>query len=102
MRAFVLLAVFAAVAADAVPKVSVGLYVESLCPYCRRFITDTFAKTLDAAGVKDVIDVAFVPWGNAKLVDGNVTCQHGADECVGNIIQVPPSAQPLTPPSRPA
>jgi len=68
-------------------RVPVNVYFESLCPYCQDFITTTFADAWDK--VPEIMDVTFVPWGNARaqqLSDGSwdITCQHGEDECKYN------------------
>lgn len=56
-------------------KVSLGLYYESLCPYCANFIVNYLAQLFETDLIS-VVDLKLVPWGNAKL-RGNDTfdCQ---------------------------
>ncbi|XP_023764295.1 gamma-interferon-responsive lysosomal thiol protein [Lactuca sativa] len=68
-------------------KVQVTVYYESLCPYCENFIVnyliDVFTEGIDA-----IADVKLFPYGNAKVnANGNITCQHGEQECVFNTIE---------------
>ncbi|KAI3788009.1 hypothetical protein L2E82_00595 [Cichorium intybus] len=70
-----------------VEKVQVTVYYESLCPYCENFIVnyliDVFTEGIDA-----IADVKLFPYGNAKVnSNGNITCQHGEQECVFNTIE---------------
>ncbi|ESQ36200.1 hypothetical protein EUTSA_v10008497mg [Eutrema salsugineum] len=64
------------------PKVSLGLYYESLCPYCSSFIVNHLAKLFEDDLIS-IVDLHLSPWGNTKLRPDNVTvvCQHGAFEC---------------------
>lgn len=75
--------------AKALP-VGIALYYESLCPGCREFIAEQLYPTWQKVG-NDVLNVTLVPYGNAKenLVDNKwvFTCQHGAQECLGNILE---------------
>ncbi|XP_011417890.4 gamma-interferon-inducible lysosomal thiol reductase [Magallana gigas] len=71
-------------------KVRFALYYESMCPGCRDFFRTQLTKTFTA--LKDIMDLTLVPYGNAwekKESSGrwNFTCQHGEDECVGNLIE---------------
>lgn len=79
-----------AVATPAVsPKVEIVLYYESYCGGCRNFIRDQFYPTFLKVG--QIMDVMLVPYGNAQeSPDGSewrFTCQHGPQECVGNLIE---------------
>jgi len=58
------------------PKVSVGLYYESLCPYCSSFIVNHLAKLFEDDLIS-IVDLHLSPWGNTKLRSDNVTavCQ---------------------------
>ena len=44
------------------------------------------AKTWSANGLQAIMNLTVVPFGNAKIdpASGNTTCQHGAEECLGN------------------
>lgn len=79
--------------------VEVGTYFESLCPDSRAFILTqlfpTFNKLQDAN--PPIMTVNLVPFGNANISfvpktkrhpTVNFTCQHGDQECEGNLIQV--------------
>ncbi|XP_067134316.1 gamma-interferon-inducible lysosomal thiol reductase-like [Centruroides vittatus] len=70
--------------------VLVSVYYETLCPDSKRFILDQLWPTYQA--VSDIIDVDLIPYGKAyetELNNGTYLfhCQHGPDECYGNIIQ---------------
>lgn len=58
------------------PKVSVGLYYESLCPYCSSFIGNNLVKLFEDDLIS-IVDLHLSPWGNTKLRPDNVTvvCQ---------------------------
>jgi interferon gamma-inducible protein 30 len=47
-------------------KVKVTLYYESLCPACQDFIIQQIYPTLAASGVRDIVDLRLVPYGNAR------------------------------------
>lgn len=60
-------------------KVSLGLYYESLCPYCSSFIVNHLTKLFEEDLIS-IVDLHLSPWGNTKLrssSDNNVTavCQ---------------------------
>ncbi|XP_029987267.1 gamma-interferon-inducible lysosomal thiol reductase [Sphaeramia orbicularis] len=72
----------------AAPPVSVSLYYESLCPACRSFLTQQLFPTWTM--LQDIMTVTLVPYGNAKEIpsaNSPFTCQHGALECTGNMIE---------------
>lgn len=72
-------------------KVQLTLYFESLCPDCKNFFRSQLTKTYTA--LSDIINLTLVPYGNAReekdAASGKwkYTCQHGEDECVGNLIE---------------
>jgi len=89
-------------------KLSIDLYYESLCPFCRQLFTKGLKPLLEDKDLSQQIDLHLYPFGNAQLMpteqvsDGwkfwhpddmgqgyeyVVKCQHGADECFGNKIQ---------------
>jgi len=71
--------------------VGLELYMESLCPYCKEFINDQLTPTWGK--IAEIINLTVVPYGNAKEEYDSTnkkwvfTCQHGPDECVGNLIE---------------
>ena len=74
-----------------VPKIQV--YIESLCPDCVNFITHSFKDFYEKVSKPNLADIEFVPFGNAKEVFNEATqkwefeCQHGENECYGNLIE---------------
>ncbi|BFZ21136.1 hypothetical protein BsWGS_24174 [Bradybaena similaris] len=64
------------------------LYYESLCPDCKNFITTMLYPTY--VKLASITNLTLVPYGNAdeRQVDNRwvFQCQHGPEECVGNII----------------
>jgi interferon gamma-inducible protein 30 len=74
------------------PKVEVVVYYEAFCPYCQRFITKALWQAWNSFGLKDIMSVELVPWGNANSVflmdeSYNFTCDHGPEECRANMWQ---------------
>jgi hypothetical protein len=53
---------------------------ESLCPDCAAFTTDVLDPVYRSK-LKDIVDLDYVGWGNAKNSSGKVECQHGPREC---------------------
>jgi interferon gamma-inducible protein 30 len=73
-------------------RLKVSAYIESQCPDCINFIKLSVIKTLAISDIDQILDLEFVPYGNAKqqlLPDGSYgfTCQHGAIECHGNLLE---------------
>ncbi|XP_075731467.1 gamma-interferon-inducible lysosomal thiol reductase isoform X3 [Rhipicephalus microplus] len=91
-----------------IPKTArIQLYYESLCPYSVAFITEQLWPTYVRVGY--LMDVQLVPFGNAfkeqqqekpnssraerfavgrrQEPDYKYSCQHGPDECFGNVVQ---------------
>jgi len=77
---------------DANDKVNFSLYYETLCPYCRQFIVAQLSKAYET--ILDIINITIVPYGNAhETYDSSsqlykFTCQHGPQECLGNLVHV--------------
>lgn len=73
-------------------KVNFTLYYETLCPDCRQFIKTQVWRAFQSIG--DIMNMSFVPYGNAREIYRPETklyqfyCQHGSDECYGNLIHV--------------
>ena len=72
-------------------KKKIEVHLESLCPDCQVFIAKSFIPFAKASQHELLADVIFYPYGNAKQTfDGKnwkFTCQHGANECFGNLIE---------------
>ncbi|XP_017855868.1 PREDICTED: gamma-interferon-inducible lysosomal thiol reductase [Drosophila arizonae] len=67
--------------ADA-PKLPITLYYEALCPYCMHFVTTQLNPSMVRKDRLHYTNLTLVPFGNAHLNEkGEVTCQHGEDEC---------------------
>merc|ERR1712168_502691 len=72
------------------PKVKLSLYFESLCPYCKMFITRQLGPNF--ANFEKYLDVELNSFGNARMSKGadgewKFSCQHGSAECRGSIIE---------------
>ncbi|KAK1562862.1 hypothetical protein Q3G72_018215 [Acer saccharum] len=67
------------------PKVDLVLYYETLCPACADFITTDLVKIFQT-DLNTIVNFRLVPWGNAKVINGTIVCQHGEDECYLNVI----------------
>ena len=69
--------------------VNVTLYYESLCGGCQYFIQHQYYPAFQ--NISSIMNVGLVPYGNAeeKKKDGKwvFTCQHGKEECIGNLIE---------------
>ena len=87
-------------------KPNLGVYYESLCPYSRQFIREEIWPAYQV--LAEYFDVEFVAYGNARVSRGrnqeknklvsvqttgsmesgfSIECQHGEQECVGNVVQ---------------
>uniref|UniRef100_A0A6V7QRA9 Gamma-interferon-inducible lysosomal thiol reductase n=1 Tax=Ananas comosus var. bracteatus TaxID=296719 RepID=A0A6V7QRA9_ANACO len=73
--------------ASATKRVSLSLYYETLCPYCSNFIVNHLSRIF-SNGLVSIVDLDLVPYGNARVSsDGSFICQHGANECLLNVIE---------------
>jgi len=78
--------IFAAVTSVNAQKLHVAVYYESLCGDSIRFITNQLNPAYES--LKDYIEIFFVPFGKSWRIGGErFACQHGQDECDGNMIQ---------------
>ena len=74
-----------------IPKIQV--YIESLCPDCVNFITKSFKDFYEKVKKPNLVDIEFIPYGNAHEVYNSTTkkydftCQHGELECYGNLVE---------------
>lgn len=81
MIALAALLVAMAAPAAALTKVRVDVYAEGLCPYCIEF-TQTKLAELFKTGLSKIAEIDFIASGNARAGDdGEITCQHGPNEC---------------------
>ncbi|GMJ03257.1 hypothetical protein HRI_003994900 [Hibiscus trionum] len=71
--------------AKQVGNVNLSLYYETLCPGCASFITNDLVKVFQT-DLYTIVNLRFVPWGNADIVGDSIRCQHGEDECYLNAI----------------
>ena len=73
-----------------IPKITI--YMESLCPYCIQFITTSIKDFYEKVAKPNLAYIEIIPYGNAKEVYDSTlgkytfTCQHGDNECYGNLI----------------
>ena len=73
-----------------IPKITI--YMESLCPYCIQFITTSIKDFYEKVSKPNLAYIEIIPYGNAKeeydstLGKYTFTCQHGDNECYGNLI----------------
>ncbi|GAB0100420.1 GILT [Sergentomyia squamirostris] len=72
-------------------RVHVTVYYESLCRDSINFITNQLYPNVQDPGLRDYIDVLFVPFGKSSSSNNGETvefeCQHGVPECEGNRLQ---------------
>uniref|UniRef100_A0A3Q3DQD6 Gamma-interferon-inducible lysosomal thiol reductase n=1 Tax=Hippocampus comes TaxID=109280 RepID=A0A3Q3DQD6_HIPCM len=69
--------------------VHLDVYYESLCPDCILYLTQVLYPTWVL--LQDILCVRLVPFGNAQEIPSEgkyiFKCQHGEQECLGNMIQ---------------
>jgi interferon gamma-inducible protein 30 len=82
---FVSLLIFALFyACAAIEQVLVELYYETQCGDCQVFTRKSLRPALESLSAH--IKLSLIPYGNAKKVgDDSYECQHGPDECLGNL-----------------
>mmetsp|Transcript_7062 Transcript_7062/g.12154 ORF Transcript_7062/g.12154 Transcript_7062/m.12154 type:complete len:314 (-) Transcript_7062:50-991(-) len=89
-------------------KVHIQVYYETRCPYCVSFLNATLGSFWQKSDLKSNVNISLYPYGNAQTVlvsnvsmgykfwhpkveQSKITsmsvCQHGKDECFGNLIQ---------------
>ncbi|CAF0741797.1 unnamed protein product [Brachionus calyciflorus] len=68
----------------------IGVYYETKCPDSKRFLINQITSAQEK--FSSVVDFTLIPFGKANYTrdsinsDWNFMCQHGPDECYGNII----------------
>lgn len=69
--------------------VDIGVYYESLCPDSQQFVQEQLLHTY--LEMPEYVNVELIPYGNAHYAGVRdrytFTCQHGPDECYGNMVQ---------------
>ena len=74
-----------------IPKIQV--YIESLCPDCVDFIGNSFKRFMEEVKKPNLAEIEFIPFGNGQEHYNEETkkyefsCQHGENECYGNLIE---------------
>lgn len=89
--------------------VAIEVYYETRCPGCMEFINKTLETLWRNAGMKKTLNISMIAFGNSQLVatenisDGYKSfhkdttgagfdyvqvCQHGPEECFGNLVDV--------------
>lgn len=60
---------------DPAQKVTLSMYYETLCPSCSSFTANQL-ENIFSNGLISIVDLRFVPFGNAKILDdGSIDCQ---------------------------
>jgi interferon, gamma-inducible protein 30 len=95
MKAFSVLLISALVvlgSAQTDDRVVVNIYSESLCPDCMDFFETSFKQAVNTADFELICKYDVFPYGNAHQTkvgsEWQFTCQHGAEECYGNLLEV--------------
>lgn len=90
MKAVLLICLIATVfCAD---EVTVDVFIESQCPGCMSFVNNSLKRALATPDFEKIAIIKLYPYGNARQTqqaDGSwsFTCQHGAVECYGNLLE---------------
>ncbi|KHJ96853.1 gamma interferon inducible lysosomal thiol reductase [Oesophagostomum dentatum] len=61
-------------------RINITLLTEALCPGCQYFLI-THLYPVVYKNFADYVSIEFVPYGNARIIDGKIQCQHGEPEC---------------------
>lgn len=71
--------------------VAITLYYESMCPDCKQVFAEQLYPTWKKLAATGILDLNVIPYGNAHEKQNGTMwefdCQHGPDECLGNIIE---------------
>lgn len=73
-----------------IKKVEVSVVYESHCPFSRRFMYEQLYPTYKK--MKKFMNLTILPFGKAHIdnvtaEDPHITCQHGTNECIGNMME---------------
>ncbi|KAJ1355312.1 hypothetical protein KIN20_012655 [Parelaphostrongylus tenuis] len=60
--------------------INITVLMEALCPDCQLWIVGEFYPKV-FKNFAEFINIELVPFGNAKITNGSITCQHGEEEC---------------------
>ena len=52
-------------------RLTVDMYLESLCPYCNQFVTTSLKNALATEGIDKLVALRIIPYGNAKRTKNN-------------------------------
>jgi len=88
------------------PKMHIQVYYETKCPYCVLFMNSSLNALWQDSTLRESLNISLYPYGNAQRVpvknisagykfwhpdvekkENVYICQHGSDECLGNLIQ---------------
>lgn len=61
-------------------RINITVLLEALCPDCQRWIVEELYPHV-FKNFMDFVNIEFVPYGNARIVNGSIQCQHGPEEC---------------------
>ncbi|KAK5967454.1 Gamma interferon inducible lysosomal thiol reductase, partial [Trichostrongylus colubriformis] len=61
-------------------RINITVLMEALCPDCQEWIVKTLYPTV-FKNFSEFVNIELVPYGNVKIVNGSVECQHGPEEC---------------------
>ncbi|KHJ74789.1 gamma interferon inducible lysosomal thiol reductase, partial [Oesophagostomum dentatum] len=61
-------------------RINITVLIEALCPDCQRYIVEDLYPNIykNFAGF---VNIELIPYGNARIVNGSIQCQHGPEEC---------------------
>ncbi|PAV76883.1 hypothetical protein WR25_26777 [Diploscapter pachys] len=61
-------------------RINITVFTEGYCRYCRHFFVDILYPKVYQK-LKNIVNIEIVPYGNSKIVNGKIQCQHGEEEC---------------------
>ncbi|VDO65338.1 unnamed protein product [Haemonchus placei] len=62
--------------------INITVLMESLCPYCQRWFVNKLPAIFK--NFNKFVNIEIVPYGNARVKNGSIDCQHGPEECYIN------------------